>query len=195
MSSSFHIACVLAVCFVPMSLLLLLLVYLKAITLFIVLYYVLSLLFILLFILFILYIYVYIYIYMYYIIHCFLFVDKGLRRWVYQAQAYERTGHLDLRWFHSPPNKKNISLFPVCFKGNLHLGHLGRRTRGPITIISMIVCFVMRISIMSIIDINIDVHIYIYIYIIYSYIYIYIYTITYLVICIDGGWPVSSSIQ
>ena len=29
-----------------------------------------------------------------------------LRRWVYQAQADERTGFLDLRWFHFPPPKK-----------------------------------------------------------------------------------------
>ena len=30
--------------------------------------------------------------------------DQGLGMWVYQAQAYERTGHWDLRWFHFPPN-------------------------------------------------------------------------------------------
>ena len=35
---------------------------------------------------------------------------KGLRMWVYQAQAYERTGHLDLHWFHSPPKKKYYKL-------------------------------------------------------------------------------------
>ena len=34
--------------------------------------------------------------------------DKGLRRWVYQAQAYERTGHLGIRaGFSPPPKKKN----------------------------------------------------------------------------------------
>ena len=32
---------------------------------------------------------------------------KGLRMWVYQAQAYERTGHLDSRWFHFLPPKEN----------------------------------------------------------------------------------------
>ena len=48
-----------------------------------------------------LYIYIYIYIYAY--------TYKELRNWVYQAQAYERTGIRILRWFHSPlKNKKYV---------------------------------------------------------------------------------------
>ena len=39
--------------------------------------------------------------------------DEGLRMWVYQAQAYERTGHLESRWclFPRKTNDKQSVLF------------------------------------------------------------------------------------
>ena len=44
-----------------------------------------------------------------YIIHISIITgpvaDKGLRNWVYQAQAYERTGLRMRAGFTSPPNK------------------------------------------------------------------------------------------
>ena len=97
-----------------------------------------------------------------------LVADKGSRKWVYQAQAYERTGHLDFALVSLPPPKNNVYIYIYIYTHvYIYIYIYIERERELYKY-----TYIYNVCIYD----QIYIYIYIYVYIcVYIYIYIYMY--------------------